>query len=360
MHKKIPMPSSPNPHCIARQPHPLRAQLCKHCVNPIHLHCHMVQSLATLGHKPPNRRILFRCLQQFNPARSQRKHGRLHLFMLHCLLMTHHQPQCLIESPRRRNTLHRNSQMIQMQIRSQPSCHSRSTRPRRALLLCIAAHRLHQLLHPFSGSRNRPHHRRDPSSAPGNQPLHRNNLLLHQLRAPAVTLIHHKNIRHLHHPGLQALDFISHPRHQHQHRHICQANHINLILPHPHRRLEPSPAVPPPPPHTHPRPHEPPRLWPRAKPCSGYTLHHPQQIPASEFCPPTTPHPCKDSTDPPPQSRPFAPRHGATSPSDPPACFSLLPEAPSPQPAKRSQQTRGRPQATSPPSPRRPQPSRPL
>src|SRR3984885_16251673 len=151
--------------------------------------------------------------------------------MLHRLLVTHRQPQRLIKPPSRRDTPHRNPQMI----KSKPRL--RHTHPHSPLLFLRRAspHRLHQLRYALPVRRNRPHHRRNPPTTLRPQALHRQNLPLHQLRASPIALVHHKNIRDLHHPGLQTLHLIPHPRHKHQHRHIRQPHHLDLILPHPHR-----------------------------------------------------------------------------------------------------------------------------
>src|SRR5438874_1291380 len=95
-------------------------------------------------------------------------------------------------------------------------------------------HHPHQPPHTLTSRRHGPHHRSNPPPTLRREPLHRNDLLLYQLRPAAIALVHHKNIRDLHHPGLETLHLITHPRHQHQHRHIGQPNHIHLILPHPH------------------------------------------------------------------------------------------------------------------------------
>ena len=115
MHKEVSMPARPHPDRIARQPHTRILQRGKSFIQPIHPQRHMVQTLATLRHKSPNRGILRQGLQQFDPALAHRQHRRLHLLMRHRLLMGHTHPEHLVKTPRLRDVLHRNPQMIQLQ-----------------------------------------------------------------------------------------------------------------------------------------------------------------------------------------------------------------------------------------------------
>src|SRR5215469_2941184 len=114
MYKHVAMSAGANFDVFRDQPHAIVFQALDRAGQVRNLETHVMQALPPLGNKLCDPGILRGCLQQLQPTLAHGNHHQPHLLVRDGLFRRHGQAQFLVDGLRRRERLHRDSEMINL------------------------------------------------------------------------------------------------------------------------------------------------------------------------------------------------------------------------------------------------------